>query len=101
MKNRNTSVSPTAFADGALATLNPGGTVFGTTINTVQFLDSVSYIRGRHTLKAGFQFPNSRDSTMLQLLFPGTFTFSPTAPTVEDIPTASGVTIPAGSRVAT
>ena len=101
MKNRNTSVSPSAFTDGALATLNPGGTVFGTTTNTVQFLDSVSYVHGRHSLKAGFEVRNYRDSSLTALLFPGSFSFSPTALTVQDIPTASGVTIPSGSKVGT
>ena len=95
------TVSPTAFTDGALNTLNPGSFSFGTITNNIQFLDNVSYIRGRHSLKAGFEFRNVRDTTSLALLFPGNFFFSPTAPIVADIPTASGVTIPTGSAVNT
>jgi hypothetical protein len=94
-------VSPSGFTDGALSTLNNGSFSFGTITNNIQFIDNVSYIRGRHSLKAGFEFRNVRDTTSLALLFPGNFLFSPTAAIVADIPTASGVTIPAGSAVNT
>ena len=94
-------VSPSGFTDGALSTLNNGSFSFGTITNNIQFIDNVSYIRGRHSLKAGFEFRNVRDTTSLALLFPGNFLFSPTAAIVADIPTASGVTIPAGSVVNT
>ena len=95
------SVSPTGFTDGALKGLNNGSFSFGTITNNIQFLDNVNYIRGRHSIKAGFEIRNVRDTTSLALLFPGNFFFSPTAPIVADIPTASGVTIPAGSAVNT
>ena len=97
--NVNRQISPTLFRDGTFTTLNGGGTSFGTVTNVIQFSDSVSYLRGRHSLKAGVEFRNLRDTTDLALRFPGQFLFSQSAPIVADVPTLSGVTIPAGSVV--
>ena len=99
--NVNRLISPTLFRDGSFSTLNAGGTSFGTVTNVIQFSDSVSYLRGRHSLKAGVEFRNLRDSTDLALRFPGQFLFSQFTPIVADVPTLSGVTIPAGSVVGT
>lgn len=99
--SRNRSLSTNSFADGALAPLNSGGIGFGTNGNNVQFLESVSYLRGRHSLKAGFEFRDMRAATTLALFYPGAYTFSRTAPIVADVSTASGVTIPAGRVVGT
>lgn len=98
----NESQSLNFVLDGSIAPLNWGGYIFGATTNTIQLLDTVTHLRGRHTLKAGFEFRNIRSSELdSSFNTVGQFQYGPNAPTVVDIPTASGVTIPAGTQIVT
>ena len=64
------------FGDGLYAAFNaPGGTITGAWGNLYQGRQNVTYIRGSHTFKAGFEARWNRDTTVFGLSPNGQYTF--------------------------
>jgi hypothetical protein len=64
------------FADGLYEAFNsPAGTVYGSFGNLFQIRQDLSYIRKRHTLKAGFEARFNRDTTIFAYYPNGEYTF--------------------------
>ena len=64
------------FGDGSFEPFNaPGGTITGTYGNLYQGRQNVTYIRGSHTFKAGFEARRNRDTTVFGLSPNGQYTF--------------------------
>jgi len=81
---RSTPLFPTAnhtepalkFADGSFEAFNaPGGTVTGTYGNVYQARQNITYIRGSHAFKAGFEARLNRDTSVFGLAPNGEYTF--------------------------
>jgi outer membrane receptor protein involved in Fe transport len=77
------SSDPEAVINTGGGNLNIGRNNFSpreTTIKRVQFVDSLSYLRGRHSFKFGADFNFDRIFNFFPGLFSGSYTFSGSAP---------------------
>ncbi len=89
-----------AFSDGLYEPFNaPGGSVTASIGNLFQGRETLTWIRGKHTIKAGAEFRANRDSTYFGTAPNGQYTFGGgTAYAPVNIPSLSGThNIPAGA----
>jgi hypothetical protein len=98
----NTVPTPSNIADGlaALGSTPSGYAGFGPSstfpqgriINTYQLQDNLSWIRGRHTMKAGTNLTYQRSPNVSLSNYNGTFSFGTMARYIQDIPTSVSIT---------
>ncbi|MBZ5513492.1 MAG: TonB-dependent receptor [Acidobacteriia bacterium] len=88
----NTTRPGLTFPDGLYESFNaPAGTLMGAFGTLLQVKQNVSYVRGSHSLKAGFEGRFNRDTTIWGSNPNGTYAFGGgTAYAPGDIPSASG-----------
>ncbi len=81
--------APTYYASFGYADNMPQGRI----VNTYQVQDNLSWIRGRHTVKAGANITYQRSPNQFLSNYNGSYSFSTIANYVQDIPTSVSITL--------
>jgi len=81
--------TPTGYSGFGYANNLPQGRI----INTYQFQDNLSWIRGKHTIKVGANITYQRSPNVFPANENGTYGFSTIANYIQDIPTSVGITL--------
>jgi hypothetical protein len=81
--------APANYAGFGYASNEPQGRI----INTYQWQDNLSWIHGRHTIKAGANINYQRSPNVFPANENGTYGFATIADYIQDIPTSVGITL--------